>query len=158
VLWFDEHIRPKLSHFVNANQKPIKVHITLPVAAHSIPRKRQGAPKKNNSEQDLSFQIYFEEIDHTASLDNFQVSEENKVAYGVLEELCNKRVFAKVQAMSAFSPQPAAHSRDFFNPIYIYGPSGAGKTHLLMAVAQKLCRVGYKVLYARAELFTEHVV
>jgi len=43
-----------------------------------------------------------------------------------------------------------------FNPIYIFGPKGSGKTHLLMASAHALS--GKKSLFVRAETFTAHVV
>ncbi len=155
VLWFDEHIRSKLPLFVNNNQKPIKVHLSLPELVPTAPRKRKTTPQL---QPPASFQIYFDELDPSCSLDEFLVSEDNKVAYKVLEELCLRLVDSKVQAMSSFSGHKPSSIRDFLNPIYLYGQTGSGKTHLLMAVAQKLRRVGYKAVYARSELFTEHVV
>jgi chromosomal replication initiator protein len=158
VLWFEEHIRPKVSHLVNNNQKQIKVHLSLPELVPTAPRKRKTTSGKPASPPENTFQIYFDELDPSCSLDDFLVSEDNKVAYKVLEELCSRLVDSKVQAMSSFSPKAPPVLRDFLNPIYLYGQPGSGKTHLLMAVAQKLRRVGYKAVYARSELFTEHVV
>ena len=45
-----------------------------------------------------------------------------------------------------------------FNPIFIHGGSGSGKTHLLMAAAHAFRERGLQALYCRAETFTEHVV
>lgn len=45
-----------------------------------------------------------------------------------------------------------------YNPIFLYGPQGIGKTHLLMAAAHKLQEGGLSVFYVHAETFTEHVV
>lgn len=45
-----------------------------------------------------------------------------------------------------------------FNPIYLYGPKGSGKTHLLMGAAALMQQKGKKVFFVRAETFTEHVV
>ena len=45
-----------------------------------------------------------------------------------------------------------------FNPIYLYGPTGCGKTHLMMSLTQTFRARGLKCIYARAELFTDHVV
>ena len=45
-----------------------------------------------------------------------------------------------------------------FNPIYLYGQEGVGKTHLLMACAKELIRNGTSAFYVHAETFTEHVV
>ena len=39
-----------------------------------------------------------------------------------------------------------------------YGPSGTGKSHLLVAIAHTLKQRSLKVVYTRAETFTEHVV
>jgi chromosomal replication initiator protein len=44
------------------------------------------------------------------------------------------------------------------SPIYLHGEAGAGKTHLLTATAHELNRLGYRVVYARAQLFADHVV
>ncbi len=157
VMWFDEHIRPKLHELVNNNQKPIKVHLSLPELVPTAPRSRKSK-KDQSTTISSSFQIFFEELDPSCGLEDFLVSEENKVAYGVLEELATRYVSAKVQAMSSFSSTTPEKERCMFNPIYLYGPSGSGKTHLLMAITEKLARVGYKAIYARSELFTEHVV
>ncbi|MCE5293131.1 MAG: chromosomal replication initiator protein DnaA [Chlamydiales bacterium] len=159
VLWFDEHIRSKCASLVNNNQKPIKVHLSMPEHIPTAPRKRKPQGLKGTSPTpEPSFQIFFDELDPSCTLDDFLVSDDNKVAYKLLEELTGRLVDSKVQAMSAFSGQTPASIRDFLNPIFLYGQSGSGKTHLLMAVAQKLRRVGYKAVYARSELFTEHVV
>lgn len=153
VLWFDEHIRPKLAQFVNSNQKPIKVHIEVPGTSKT---KRPKVLKKQ--EQEIAFQMFFEELDSTFSFESFLVTEENKVPYCLLDELCAKHVTHKLQAMSTFTQATASVQRDFLNPVYLYGPSGSGKTHLLQAFAMRLRRVGYKALYATADTFTDHVV
>lgn len=45
-----------------------------------------------------------------------------------------------------------------FNPLFIYGGCGLGKTHLLNAVANSLAERGYQVLYCSAEQFTNDLV
>lgn len=44
------------------------------------------------------------------------------------------------------------------NPLFLFGGSGVGKTHLLMALAAHLSSLGLKVFFTHAETFTEHVV
>ena len=45
-----------------------------------------------------------------------------------------------------------------FNPLYIYGGVGLGKTHLLSAIGNQLAAQGYTVLYSSAEQFTNDLV
>ena len=45
-----------------------------------------------------------------------------------------------------------------FNPLYLVGPTGSGKTHLLQALARASLEAGKKVLYTNAETFTDHLV
>lgn len=153
--WFDEHIKPRLSTFVNGNNKQIRVH--LEVAGVKASAKTKASSKKS-PEQSVPYHLTFDSLDPSFSFESFIINEENLVAYKVLEETCNQLVQAKLQAMSAFTPNDMPPVKDLVNPVVIYGPSGAGKTHLLQAASQKLSRVGYKVIYVRADTFTDHVV
>jgi chromosomal replication initiator protein len=45
-----------------------------------------------------------------------------------------------------------------FNPLFLYGPKGCGKTHLLMGAALEFSKEKKRVFYARANTFTNHVV
>ena len=67
---------------------------------------------------------------------------------------CNQFVHAAAQAV-ADTP-----GEDQYNPLFIYGPTGLGKTHLLYAVANKLIKNTPKidVLYITAEQFTNELI
>ena len=54
----------------------------------------------------------------------------------------------------------AANKSDEFNPLFIYGPSGLGKTHLLNAIGQKALDINdtSKVVYLSAERFLNECV
>jgi chromosomal replication initiator protein len=93
---------------------------------------KKAAPPKSEAPPTLT--IRPDSIDPEMTFENFVLSDQNLVVYKLLTEL------------------PP------FNPIYIYGPQGAGKTHLLMATAQTLQKEGKRVFFVRAESFTEHVV
>lgn len=101
-----------------------------PIKVHLLSEKK-GSPQKEEVKP-LSFSP--DPIDPEMSLENFIPSEMNLVAYKLLSE-----------------PSP-------FNPIYLYGPKGVGKTHLLMAGALVLQKRGKRVFFVRSETFTEHVV
>lgn len=148
ALWIEEQIRPKLiAAFVNNNKKPIKVHLSI---ANVSQKKAKGKEKKAIAKEAIAppkFTLAFDTTDPHYLFENYVVTPSNELA---------------VKLLSNFSQEP--HERSLpqeslnFNPIYIYGAKGTGKTHLLMATANALRKKGLKVIYARAETFTEHVV
>ncbi|KAF3363145.1 Chromosomal replication initiator protein DnaA 1 [Chlamydiales bacterium STE3] len=134
ALWFEEHIRPKvIASFFNNNNKRIKVHLKIGTAPSDRKKDRAVKPKNNAVKEELS--ITFNDPDPLSTFDNFIVTENNLLPYKLFKE------------------SPAS-----FNPVYLYGKPGSGKTHLLMALANSLRSQGLKVQYVRAETFTEHVV
>lgn len=140
ALWFEEHIRPKIrGRLVNNNHHPIKVHLTV-VEESKTASKDKGLKKEKPAEAP-SFSLAPDQLDPWATFEHFICSEPNLVPYKLLCELANKQLELST-----------------FNPIYLYGSSGVGKTHLLMATANALTQQGLSVLYVRAETFTEHVV
>ncbi len=123
IHWFEEHVRPRLKGLVNANQRPIKVHLNTG---------RETASPQQEEAKKLSFSS--DPIDPEMTLENYLPPPENLVAYQLLKENAP------------------------FNPIYLYGPKGVGKTHLLMGAAIALQKQGKRPIFVRAETFTEHVV
>ena len=45
-----------------------------------------------------------------------------------------------------------------YNPLFIYGPVGLGKTHLLHAIGHRVMRSNRKVIYISAEQFTNELI
>lgn len=139
ALWFEEHIRSKAqAKLINGNNKRIKVHLTIantPLASKKK-RDKNEAPPSN-------FHLTFDELNPLCTFENFVLHDDNLLTYKLLHEL------------STLQDPSFTHS---FNPIYIHGNSGSGKTHLLMSVAHALQEKGLKIIYTRAETFTDHVV
>ncbi len=54
----------------------------------------------------------------------------------------------------------AANPAGAYNPLFIYGDSGLGKTHLLMAIKNDLLKTHpeYKILYVEGERFTNELI
>ena len=143
VLWFEEHIRPKvLKSFLNNNKKRIKIHLSVTGADSSKidagKRKKSGTAPPPTA---APFHLNFDLTDPYCTFDNFVINESNKLTHKLLKSLVD-------------DPK----NLGTYNPIYICGGSGTGKTHLLMALEQGLRAAGCQPLYVRAETFTDHVV
>ncbi len=133
IHWFEEHIRPRLKNrFINNNLRPIAVHLSL--ASLAVPEKKTSPLQKNFA------QIHPDPLEADFTFKTFLPSENNLIAHGLFEQLA-----------SGSLPLGA------FNPLFIYGPKGSGKTHLLTAMARVL-EPHKKVFFVKAETFTEHVV
>lgn len=104
-----------------------------PVKVHLISNKK-GVPSNQIHAEVRQLSFSADPLDPEMTLENFIPSPANLVVYKLLSEN---------------SP---------FNPIYLYGPKGSGKTHLLMASALQLQKSGKRVFFVKAETFTEHVV
>lgn len=144
ALWFEEHIRQKTqTKLLNNNNKRIKVHLSVANA----PSKMRGKIKKNEAPPPSpKFHLSFDEINPHSKFETFVSDEKNDLAVKLFRGLANT------------GPDEPKTELGVFNPIYIYGPSGSGKTHLLMAAAHALRDQEKKVIYVRADTFTEHVV
>lgn len=148
VLWFEEHIRPKvMTQLVNGNQKRIKVHLSVP---GEVPKKRRSS--SNHEAPTLSkFALTFDQLDPQCTLENFVMTEANLLPFKLL---------CKITGYDPASSRLLSETSELatFNPIFLHGSSGTGKTHLLMAAAHALRSRGLNVIYVRGETFTDHVV
>lgn len=146
VLWFEEHMRDKAqTKLINGNNKRIKIHLSLIESSTTSPTKKNRANKTTRDFKTAPFQLSFDELDPLCLFHHFIVSQDNQLTHKLLYEI-------------AGLSNPATTSLGSFNPIYFYGPTGCGKTHLLMSLAHTFRSQGLKTIYVRAELFTDHVV
>ncbi len=155
VLWFEEHMRAKVTTgLLNNNKRPVNVHLSVAgVASKKSEKGATGSRKQPQAPSDSKppFTPVFENLDPLCTFDNLVVSESNLLAHKIL---CEVAGLPLDQHTSSHPDSQLA----VFNPIYVYGPSGTGKTHLLMATAHTLRQRGLDIIYTRAETFTEHVV
>jgi chromosomal replication initiator protein len=151
VMWFEEHIRKKLpTKLLNNNSKKIKVHLSIANAPNAKAAPTEPKKVEKGTYTNLPFAISFEVPDPHCTFANFAVSENNFLSYKVITRTVGYDTDKDLIQES--------HELGQCNPIYLYGSCGAGKTHLLMAAAQSLKLRGLRVIYTRAETFTEHVV
>ena len=75
------------------------------------------------------------------SFENFVVGPSNRFAHGAAVAICNHPGYA-------------------YNPLFIYGPPGVGKTHLLYAIANGIRRLdeNINVIYVSGEEFTTELI
>ena len=75
------------------------------------------------------------------SFDNFIVGSSNRIAHGAALAVTN-------------------HPGDAYNPLFIYGPPGVGKTHLLYAIANGLRQrnPNANVVYIKGDQFTNELI
>tara|TARA_B100000965_G_scaffold400373_1_gene422147 strand:- start:604 stop:2034 length:1431 start_codon:yes stop_codon:yes gene_type:complete len=98
--------------------------------------KKNNFSKDINTSQNVSFIkdsfLQYNRIDPNKNFDNFILGESNKLAFEASKKVS----------------QELAH----YNPLYLYGGIGMGKTHLLNAIGLKL-KSNYKVMLISAERF-----
>lgn len=140
VLWVEEHVLPYAKeHLKNNNNHPIKLHLVSP--EKSLKQKKASS---------THFAQFVSDTTYThCSLEQYVPSADNQLSF---------QIFCKY---IGFNPETHTYidpPQESFNPIFLYGPTGTGKTHLLMAAALFYTLQGKKVFFVSAETFTEHVV
>lgn len=133
INWFKEYVTPYLSkYFLTPRGKIIKIHF-------SINGKEYPPPKSKNEEEENFYQP--DPLEPHATFETFIQQSEENLPLNILLELIDESL-------------PLGN----YNPIYIYGPKGSGKSHLLMAIAKALQEKDKRCFYVRADTFTEHVI
>lgn len=147
VLWFEEHIRPIVEARLR-DQEGQKIRLKVQAKEEPLaPLKKKKAPssKKVDAEPNQSEKLLIQADRIVCDLSMEQVVEHegNRLAKRALEEL---------------SQNPEQFITDGFNPLYIYGPNGMGKSLIAGCAVQSLLQSGLKVIYVRGDTFTHHVV
>lgn len=142
-LWFEEHVLPLAAlHLKTGAGRFLKLHLLVEEESFSS--------KKNTSENEVSLVFSQDMVNLQATFDQFCSGIQNLVPFQILSSITE----------APLDDQNSSHSVQLatYNPIYIHGPSGTGKTHLLMAAAQSFNMHGIKSFFVNAETFTKHVV
>lgn len=81
-------------------------------------------------------------LDTHFQLDNFVIGRSNEMAY------------------SAAMAVAQSFGKSMYNPFFIYGDSGLGKTHLMQAIGNKICAGNKKVkcMYVTADMFRNELI
>jgi chromosomal replication initiator protein len=176
------------SALFNNNSRPIKVHLAAPHAVEKTTKKQSPLPLKPitissdtvyplatfeqflvGAKNQQTVQLFTQALDSfgTYTQMDSKVGNLAKPAPQIwdseaatkqlnLNKLSDAGGLKDVDARS--SQKPTFESICVYNPLYLYGDPGVGKTHLLMAAAHHLRKQGHVVFFTRAETFTEQLV
>ena len=106
-----------------------------------VANNREDYLKQLGEEEREQLEMQGSPISPKFTFDDFVVGSSNEYAYA---------------AAKAVAENPG----DAYNPLFIYGGTGLGKTHILMAIANylKIHKPSLNVLYATCEQFTNHLI
>ena len=109
---------------------------------------------ENNTATQLESEAEIESKNNQLNIQKENHIDPNKRFENFVVGSCNQFVHAIAQAVSE---QPGDKQ---YNPLFIYGPTGLGKTHLLYAIANKIKTQNPKtsILYVTAEQFTNELI
>lgn len=136
IHWFSEHVKPLANTFLRAGDRPIRIHLALkhpPLASYTAQNKPFDSLSRSTSKILPTFE-------------DFQPTEGQRLGYRLMSEI------------TAREPIDQSVQLGTFNPIFVHGPTGSGKTHLLAISAARLEALGRQVIYLDGDAFTEDVV
>ena len=120
------------------------------------PSRREGPPilKTNEETETDSGQINIKDLENPRTIvdrytfENFLVADSNRFAY------------AAARAVARYACDETDENENIYNPLFIYGKSGLGKTHLLYAITNeiKLKKRGVRIIYKKGEDFTTELL
>ena len=128
-------------------QPAVPPHVPPEPAAEETPPKPQvfsGGSTSDLSFWDKKMQESGVAGDYAYTFDTFIVGSKNKFAYSACQSITDPKNFQNKQ----------------YNPLFIYGPSGLGKTHLLMAIKNELQQKApqLNVIYTSCETFVNELI
>jgi len=133
LTYVNDHYMPQIEKAINnSTDKPFKVVIKTDKDYEIV--KIDTSRMKNTLNQEKLFNPRF-------NFESFVVGNSNKYAHAV-------------------SVAVAESPGDIYNPLFIYGGSGLGKTHLMQAIGVQIIRnnPATKVLYVSTEMFTNELI
>lgn len=118
-------------YIADAIRELFSMEVTVQVLSE---QEKQALEQNKRKSEPILFNSQF-------TFENFVVGASNRFAHAAALAVANK---------------PA----ESYNPLYIYGPSGLGKTHLLYAIANEIHRQhpDFKIVYIKGDQFTNELI
>ncbi len=137
IEWFEEHVRSKAKgQFRNNNAHPIKIHLT----SAEIELREKKEKKAHPTPIPPPFHLTKDTLHPEMTSENFIINPSNQI----------------IASLLAYTQKKDWQSE--FNPLFFHGAPCCGKTHLLQAFAHCFQSQNLRVLYIKADTFTENVV
>jgi chromosomal replication initiator protein len=126
--WFEEHLRPQIRQFFRNNNQRL-IKVHLSLAGAPSPTDKKIWKPVLDLTQDS--------LNPACRLETYFPGATNLTSFSLLKESLEKLSY---------------------NPIYLHGPSGSGKSHLLMASCVYLIAQKKRCFYVTASTLTNHIV
>jgi chromosomal replication initiator protein len=138
---YNKEIVSALEHVINEKVKEIfyKVELKKNISGVSLLEKIHFKKKKEDGEGEIVSSANRFGLNPKYSFESFVVGRGNELAHAACQAVAN-------------------NPGRVYNPLFIYGGVGLGKTHLLQAVGNEMTKRGGKVLYTTSENFTNDYV
>lgn len=137
-----------LSLFSSSIEEALKKEYEIVLTADDLKEEPSNVSMKMDNTYDDSFVKSFPDeyyLNPKYNFDSFVVGGNNEYAHA---------------ASVAVAESPACMSDNNYNPLFLYGGSGLGKTHLMHAIGQHILvnHPQLKVLYVSSEMFTNELI
>ena len=135
--WLDSRLKPTVSRFLSGlMERPQNVRFIVHYQDQAAPF--YGAEKEEEPAPQPACRD-FQPLNQRYTFENFVVGASNRLAHA---------------ASLAVAESPA----QAYNPLFLYGGVGLGKTHLLFAIGNAALQKGLRVLYVSSEEFTNDLI
>lgn len=149
--WLEENYPDLIqSSLKYQNKNNVEVQFVVKASSDSRRRRANISSVSNNSNLSLKKKRKNERINPNYTFDSFIVGKSNQFAHAACQAV------AEHPACLNF----AEHPPQGYNPLYIYGDAGLGKTHLLNAISNHLLNTveDIKVIYISTESFMNELI
>ncbi len=139
-----------LSVYMNVLKRGFLENLGFDVDIEISTRQNNLTPNNEEIEKMNELKKSYSRANYDLTFDNFIKGKSNELAFA----------FCTAVAGKSENSGGNSYAKDVFNPLFIYGDSGLGKTHLLKAIAYEIAnnKPELTVIYTTGENFTNELI